>query len=193
MLRVYSQRVLNLKEDERAVVANGRVLGPLEESEDFSTEDFSLLERFSFATYGEKIKTALERCTECQDGNKHFKNEKRFLSSLPCFAEMSSNTFLRIISLLVSRPQTRNRFEIGFHGDEFSVLKLEPTDPDRPVFDIAGIVDPVSRGAQKLGHVLQVLQGVLNCKIRVFLNSVEKNSDMPLKRFDAHLPPENQI
>lgn len=180
MLRVYSSRVLNLKEGERSVIANGRVLGPLEEAEEFSTEDFSLLERFSVATYGEKIKLALERCSECEGGN-YFSEAFHFIRFVP-FLEISSNTFLRIIALLVARPQSRSRFEIGFHGDEHSVLKLDPANPDNPVFDVAAIVDPVSRGAQKLGHILQVLQGVLNCKIRVFLNSVEKNSDMPLKR-----------
>jgi len=45
------------------------------------------------------------------------------------------------------------------------------------------IVDPVSRGAQKIGPILQVLQEVLNCNIKLFLNSVEKNSDMPVKSF----------
>jgi UDP-glucose:glycoprotein glucosyltransferase len=51
-----------------------------------------------------------------------------------------------------------------------------------PAFDIATIVDPVSRGAQKVGPILSVLQEVLNCHIKVYLNCVEKNSDMPLKR-----------
>lgn len=45
------------------------------------------------------------------------------------------------------------------------------------------IVDPVSRGAQKLGPILKVLQESLNCEIRVFLNCLDKNSDMPLKSF----------
>lgn len=58
MLRVYCQRVLNLKEGERAVIANGRVLGPLAEEETFTAEDFSLLERYSSATYLDKINKA---------------------------------------------------------------------------------------------------------------------------------------
>lgn len=82
----------------------------------------------------------------------------------------------------MSRPQTRTRFDITFSGDEYSVLKIPPTHPDKVAFDIVAVVDPVSRGAQKLGPILQVLQEVLNVNIRVFLNSVEKNSDMPVKR-----------
>lgn len=89
---------------------------------------------------------------------------------------------MKIVSLLVSRPQTRSRFEITFAGDEHSVLKIPARNPDQVAFDIVAIMDPVSRGAQKLGPIVQVLHEVLNCDIRVFLNSVEKNSDMPVKR-----------
>jgi len=64
----------------------------------------------------------------------------------------------------------------------FSVVKLPPHNVSEPAFDIAVIVDPVSRGAQKVGPILSVLQEVLNCHIKVYLNCVEKNSDMPLKR-----------
>lgn len=89
---------------------------------------------------------------------------------------------MKIVSLLVSRPQSRSRFEIPYHKDESSVIKIAARHPDQVAFDIAAVVDPVSRGAQKLGTILQVLQEVLNCNVRIFLNSVEKNSDMPVKR-----------
>ena len=45
------------------------------------------------------------------------------------------------------------------------------------------IVDPVSRGAQKISPVLLVLQQVLNIRLRVFLNCVDKHSEMPNKSF----------
>lgn len=168
MLRVYCQRVLNLDAQKRSVIANGRVLGPLEQNEEFTAEDFSLLERYSFTTYGEKIQKVLSK-----DDDDDVDDD----------SEINSNTLLRIVSLLVSRPQTRSRFEINFHEDVYSVLKIPSSDNSKAAFDIAAIVDPVSRGAQKLGPILQVLQEVLNCNIRIFLNSVEKNSDMPLKSF----------
>lgn len=96
--------------------------------------------------------------------------------------DINSNSYLKIVSLLVSRPQSRSRFEIPYHKDESSVVKIPARHQDQVAFDIVAIVDPVSRGAQKLGPILQVLQDVLNCNIRIFLNSVEKNSDMPVKR-----------
>lgn len=163
MLRVYCQRVLSLKAGQRAVVANGRVLGPLDDDEAFTIEDFSLLERFSHTSYLNKINDALEKTSEDEE-------------------PLTSNALLKIVYLLVSRPHTKNRFDITYAGDEYSVLKIPAVHPEKAAFDIVVVVDPVSRGAQKIGPILQVLQDVLNCNIRIFLNSVEKNSDMPLKR-----------
>lgn len=68
MLRVYCQRVLQFKAGQRGVVANGRVLGPFDDDENFTVEDFSLLERFSSSTYLEKINSALEKHSDEDDG-----------------------------------------------------------------------------------------------------------------------------
>jgi UDP-glucose:glycoprotein glucosyltransferase len=61
-------------------------------------------------------------------------------------------------------------------------VKIPPKHPDLPSFDISVIVDPVSRGAQKVGPVLMVLHEAINCRINLYLNAAEKHSDMPLKR-----------
>lgn len=63
-----------------------------------------------------------------------------------------------------------------------SVIKLPAKKKDEPVFEINVIVDPVSRGAQKVGSIISVLSQVINTNINVFLNCVDKNSDMPVKR-----------
>ncbi|XP_018331345.1 UDP-glucose:glycoprotein glucosyltransferase isoform X2 [Agrilus planipennis] len=162
MLRVYCKRVLNFKAGERGVIANGRILGPFGENETFNSDDFALFERFSYTVYGEKIEKALEN------------NEEE---------EISSNNFLRAISMLISRSQIKSRFDIAYSGDEHSVIHLPAANSESPAFEITAVVDPVSRGAQKLGPILQVLQDVLNCNMKIFLNSAEKNSDMPLKSF----------
>lgn len=67
MLRVYSQKVLKLKEGQRAVIANGRVLGPLDDDEDFTVEDFTLLERFSSSVYLDGITKALSKANDDDD------------------------------------------------------------------------------------------------------------------------------
>lgn len=64
----------------------------------------------------------------------------------------------------------------------FSVIKFSAENKDEPVFEINVIVDPVSRGAQKVGSIISVLSKVLNANINIYLNCVDKNSDMPVKR-----------
>lgn len=64
----------------------------------------------------------------------------------------------------------------------FSVIKFSAENEDEPVFEINVIVDPVSRGAQKVGSIISVLSKVLNANINIYLNCVDKNSDMPVKR-----------
>ena len=51
----YSKHVLSLSSNERVVVYNGRIIGPFDNDEEFTSEDFSLLERFSQSTYGDKL------------------------------------------------------------------------------------------------------------------------------------------
>ncbi|KAJ8942869.1 hypothetical protein NQ314_009933 [Rhamnusium bicolor] len=68
MLRVYCQKVLNLKESDRVIIANGRVLGPLEENELFTAEDFNLLERFSSTLYLDKIISTLSKDADEDEG-----------------------------------------------------------------------------------------------------------------------------
>ena len=62
-------------------------------------------------------------------------------------------------------------------------MTLEPDQADRPAFDIVAVIDPVSKGAQKISPILMVLQSVINAKIRIFLNCVDKHSEMPNKSF----------
>ena len=71
----------------------------------------------------------------------------------------------------------------AFRSDQHSVITLQPRQEDRPSFEIVAIVDPISRGAQKISPLLGVLHQVLNAKIRVFLNCVDKHSEMPNKSF----------
>ncbi|PSN48119.1 UDP-glucose:glycoprotein glucosyltransferase [Blattella germanica] len=168
--QLYSQQVLNIPAGGKAIVTNGRILGPLEENEKFTLDDFSLLERYSMNSYGDKILQTIK---------KNNANDEDDDSD----ALQNSNVMMQAVSLLVSRPQSRSRFEIPVHTDIHSVVKIPPHNTSEPAFDLAVIVDPVSRGAQRVGPILSVLQEVLNCHIKVYLNCVEKNSDMPLKSF----------
>nr|XP_012149315.1 PREDICTED: UDP-glucose:glycoprotein glucosyltransferase isoform X2 [Megachile rotundata] len=166
----YVKTVLKLAKGVTAIVCNGRLIGPLDENEEFTSEDFSLLERFSQSSYGDKLFKKLIKGQLLEDDE----YEK---------SEITDDMIMKITSLLVSHPQTRARFDVPFHGDEYSAIKIPTTNPDEVAFNLIAIVDPVSRGAQKLGPILKTLQQSLNCDIKVFLNCLDKNSDMPLKSF----------
>lgn len=170
----YADRTLGLKAGQLAVVSNGRVLGPFEDTEDFTVDDFSLLERHSFSTHIDKIKSALQ-----PGGSTSFFSEDDEEDT----TELTSDVAMRIVGLLISHPQSRSRFEIPTFTSDHSVINIPASKPSEPALRIDVIVDPVSRGAQRIGPILLTLQTALNCRIRVFLNSVEKNSDMPLKSF----------
>lgn len=68
--QLYCRHVLNVPAGGRAIVTNGRILGPLEETEKFTLDDFALLERFSLNSYGDKILQAFRKKTaDDGDGN----------------------------------------------------------------------------------------------------------------------------
>lgn len=62
---------MKLKDGERAVVFNGRVIGPLNDDEEFTNDDFSLLERFSYNTYGHKLFNYLKKSQLFDDSDEH--------------------------------------------------------------------------------------------------------------------------
>lgn len=159
----FCKEILGFEGGQRGIVNNGRLLGPLVEGEDFTVDDFSLLERFSLSAYVDRIYTAIAANTADLD-------------------TVTSDMLMKSVSLLASRPESKSRFEIVPFGEEHSVIKLLTTE-EGPAFDLIAIVDPVSSGAHKVGAILSTLQQVIRADIKIFLNCVEKNSDMPLKSF----------
>lgn len=167
MLRVYCQRVLKLKASTNGLVANGRVLGPFEHGEVFDSEDFGLLEKFISLQYTDKIRKALKEASV--DGED---------------IEVSSDTIFRLVAILVPRQQSKSRFNIPTELQEHhTVVKLPPKSNDLPFFEIVAVLDPASRGAQKLSSLLILLRNVVNCNMRLVLCAVDRHSDMPVKTF----------
>ena len=100
-----------------------------------------------------------------------------------------SNKAMKITSLLsscskdTSSGKSSKRVQVSYSSDQHSAIQMAPRHPDRPAFDVQVIVDPVSQGAQKAGTLLRVLHKVLNARIRVFLNCVDKHSELPQKSY----------
>ena len=97
-----------------------------------------------------------------------------------------SNKAMKITALLSSSSKDSSktkRTQVSYSSDQHSVIHLPPARSDKPAFDIVAVVDPVSQGAQKAGTLLKVLHRVLNARVRVFLNCVDKHSELPQKSY----------
>uniref|UniRef100_A0A670ICF8 UDP-glucose ceramide glucosyltransferase-like 1 n=1 Tax=Podarcis muralis TaxID=64176 RepID=A0A670ICF8_PODMU len=94
-----------------------------------------------------------------------------------------SNLAMKVSALLSSLPKSDVRRDIDFLKEKHSVLKIDPEQKSEPFFDVVGIVDPLSREAQKLSHLLIFLGQVVNMKLRLFMNCRFKLSEAPLKSF----------
>ncbi|XP_034841093.1 UDP-glucose:glycoprotein glucosyltransferase [Maniola hyperantus] len=183
--RVLSARSLRLRAGERAVVHNSRVIGPFADGEEFSLDDFVLLERYSNQVYGDKLSEVFMK-------KKTTTNE--VLDDDDDVAEISTENYMKVISVLASRsPKVRTPLPSGLRT-EHSVIELSPLYQDEAAVEIVAVVDPASSPAQRLAPLLLALRRVLNCRVQLFLNPQDKNSDMPLKSFYRYvLEPELQF
>jgi UDP-glucose:glycoprotein glucosyltransferase len=66
-------------------------------------------------------------------------------------------------------------------------LNLLAEDENRPVLEITAIIDPLSRSAQKLAPILQILLKVLNADLRLAMNPKQRLSELPIKRYKIKL------
>ncbi|GBM24555.1 UDP-glucose:glycoprotein glucosyltransferase 1 [Araneus ventricosus] len=161
--KVFSKKVLKISPGQRAVVINGRVVGPFDENEEFTQEDFHLLEVYSKSLYADKLVSELKSGLDQ--------------------SEIDSEKVMKVASVLLSQPQLKVRHEIKFYSDKHSAIKIPAADIEEPAHEIVAILDPVSKGAAKLASILGVLQRVINAHFTIFFNCVDKHSAMPLKSF----------
>ncbi|XP_072313338.1 UDP-glucose:glycoprotein glucosyltransferase 1 isoform X1 [Eucyclogobius newberryi] len=156
----FCRDVLKLKKGQRAVISNGRIIGPLEHEEVFNQDDFLLLESIILKTSGERIKSKVQQIGIEED--------------------RASDLVMKVDALLSSQPKGEARVEYGFADDRYSAVKIRPKEGD-VYFDVVAVVDPVTRDAQKLAPFLMVLKQLVNVNLRVFMNCQSKLSEMPLK------------
>uniref|UniRef100_A0AAY5E847 UDP-glucose glycoprotein glucosyltransferase 1 n=1 Tax=Electrophorus electricus TaxID=8005 RepID=A0AAY5E847_ELEEL len=159
----YCRDVLKLRKGQRAVISNGRIIGPLEDGEVFNQDDFLLLESIIMKTSGERIKNKIQQLGV---------EDERCASDL----------VMKVDSLLSSQPKGESRVEYNFASDRYSAVKIRPREQE-VYFDVVAVADPVTRGAQRLAPLLLVLKQLVNVNLRVFMNCQSKLSDMPLKSF----------
>uniref|UniRef100_A0A8C5LDS4 UDP-glucose:glycoprotein glucosyltransferase 1 n=1 Tax=Jaculus jaculus TaxID=51337 RepID=A0A8C5LDS4_JACJA len=94
---MYCRDVLKLKKGQRAVISNGRIIGPLEDSELFNQDDFHLLENIILKTSGQKIKSHIQQLRVEED--------------------VASDLVMKVDALLSAQPKGDARIEYQFFED----------------------------------------------------------------------------
>lgn len=128
LLRVYSQRVLQLKASHNAVISNGKVIGPLKENETFDEDDFALIERLHNFLHADKIRKTLKKFDDSEEVDN--------------IQEHDSNLIMKLVGLLVPR-QSKTRSSIPAKlQDSYTVVKLPPKHSNLPYIDVFAALDP---------------------------------------------------
>lgn len=128
MLRVYAQRVLQLKATQCAVISNGRIFGPLKEDEVFAIDDFSLIERLHSFLHGDKIREALKKYNDLDESDS--------------LSTEDSDLVMKLVGLLAPR-QSRTRTTMPTNiRDSYSVVTLPPKQKNLPYIDVFAALDP---------------------------------------------------
>ncbi|CAK8686861.1 unnamed protein product [Clavelina lepadiformis] len=155
--------VLGLRPGKSAVVASGKVIGPLNSDEKFLVDDFNLIESTSYSS-----------SSEVQDA----------VTGLGFDAPKLSDLIMKLTSHLLSQNKIEaERRDISRYSDRHSVVKLPSSAGEDSSYDITLVVDPASEKAQEIVPVVMILKEVLDANVKIFMNCREKLSDMPIKRF----------
>uniref|UniRef100_A0A8C5I8T1 UDP-glucose ceramide glucosyltransferase-like 1 n=1 Tax=Gouania willdenowi TaxID=441366 RepID=A0A8C5I8T1_GOUWI len=141
--RLFCRDVLKLGPGQRAVISNGRILGPLEDNEEFTVQDFHLLEKITLSGSAEKVKAPVQL---------DILHYVFFLSA--------SELVMKIDALLSAAHKEEVRRDVHFAKETHSVLRLSPRE-NEVFYDVVAIVDPLTREAQKISSLLIVSRNLL--------------------------------
>ncbi|PAV88980.1 hypothetical protein WR25_14939 [Diploscapter pachys] len=161
----FAQDILKLKPSERAIVANGLIVGPLSAEERFIETDFALLDKMLEARGAAQVANHVDKW-EIE------KNE-----------EKASDMVLRSMALVGKHAVSKKRTWIDLQGDGHSVVKIFADDASKAIIDVVTVVDPLSTAAQKVAPILELIGQTVNCDLRIVMNPKGKLSELPLKRF----------
>uniref|UniRef100_A0A7E4VIA0 UDP-glucose:glycoprotein glucosyltransferase n=1 Tax=Panagrellus redivivus TaxID=6233 RepID=A0A7E4VIA0_PANRE len=159
----FVRKVLNFAPGDRALIINGQVFGPLTAAESFEAEDFFLAEKIA----QKKGAKAVAEQIDLWNVEKH----------------KSSDVVMRSIGVIGKHAAKKPRTWVSLHGETESVVNLIATDTKRATLDVVAIVDPLSKSAQKIAPILDLLAKVINADVKIVMNPKAKLSELPLKRF----------
>jgi len=107
------------------------------------------------------------------------------VDALDVFAlfEVMKNEFKELHDGSVETESDVERFLTNRYEDQHSKLIIEPDHPNEPHLKIQVILDPLTRGAQKILPILITFRKIFNMRIRVMFNCLDRHTELPLKNF----------
>ncbi|KAI4296235.1 hypothetical protein L6164_036209 [Bauhinia variegata] len=166
-------RVLGLESSATAVITNGRVTYPIDEST-FLSEDLHLLESVEFKQRTKHIVEIIEEL-QWEEVDPDMLTSK-FLSDIVMV--LSSSMAKR------DRSSESARFEIL--NDQHSAIILNS---ENSSIHIDAVLDPLSPTGQKLSGILRVLWKYIQPSMRIVLNPLSSLADLPLKNYYRYVVP----
>ncbi|XP_054800106.1 UDP-glucose:glycoprotein glucosyltransferase isoform X1 [Prosopis cineraria] len=166
--------VLGLESGVNAVITNGRVTYPIDEST-FLSDDLHLLESVEFKQRTKHILEIIEE-VKWQDIDPDLMTSSKFISDVIMI--LSSSMATR------SRSSENVRFEIL--QDQHSAIILNN---ENSSVHIDAVLDPLSPTSQRLSGILQVLWKYIQPSMRIVLNPLSSLADLPLKSYYRYVVP----
>ncbi|CAI2309508.1 unnamed protein product [Caenorhabditis sp. 36 PRJEB53466] len=157
----YITSLLGIAPGEIAVVSNGLIIGPLSEDELLTAKDFKYLEEMWKEKRAQKVAELL---------NEEFNEDV----SVRCYSAVAASTKDKVARLDLTEFKDPK---------ETNILIFPPAESKSPAITVTWIANPVSREAQQIVSLLELIHKSLNAKIEIIFNPVESLSEMPIKRF----------
>ncbi|KJH41331.1 UDP-glucose:Glycoprotein Glucosyltransferase [Dictyocaulus viviparus] len=165
MESVFVREVIGFKSGQSGFVANGVIFGPFDEqSDDILESDVELIERIIESRGASVIVSFVDK-------------RKIDVDISP------SDIVMRSFALVLKHAVMRKRIRVVLGSEKHSTVTLTAEESQRGIMDIVAVIDPLSRSAQKLSSLVELLRKAVNCDLKIVLNPKAKLSEFPLKRF----------
>ncbi|KAG9313493.1 glycosyltransferase family 24 protein [Chiua virens] len=172
-------RYLGLQPGQRAILINGRLVGPFDANSEFIAEDFEMLECFEIKQHVGRVADAINEIFGGDYTADAFKRADliSFASSI-IYADQQPDPSEAGLFDTAPKPRTRNyRFLSSVY------TKLAVGDPSAAQSHIAVLVDPLSEIAQRWSTILARSSELFpDVYIELYLNPTQ-HTEIPLKRF----------
>ncbi|CAF1440898.1 unnamed protein product [Rotaria sp. Silwood1] len=166
---IFIQHGLHLLRGSRLVLVNGRILGPLDNHEQFTEDDFILLDKHLSTTMNDRLINIVNKL-ELSNNPSHLSDLLMRISSI--ISQNDKN------SIPIIRKQTPH-----ISSTSKAMLYLPAKNLNEPAFLFEAIIDPASRDGQRLLSLLSALRQSVNHDLIIYFNCKLQLSEMPLKSF----------